>query len=316
MITLGIDVHDSILDATPQRRRALLERAAIGGLDHVCVGDHVSFHDGAGFDGMVSATAALASHDHLKVWIAVYQLALRHPTAVARQLASLAQIGPGRITLGVGVGGEDRTEVRNCGIDPATRGQRLDECLQVLAKLAAGNAIDHSGAFFELEQARVIPPPSPSIPIVIGGNSESAVRRTARYGDGWLGIFTSARRFAEIVDRVRDAANTVDRDVKWFGLQVWCGLDPRPGIGRELLSQKMEELYHVPYERFERVAPAGNPTQIAEWLQPFIDAGAEHITLLAAAENWEAGIDQAVEVRAILAEAATSSVARISGGSP
>ena len=123
------------------------------------------------------------------------------------------------------------------------------------------------------------------------------------------------------VDRVRDAANTVDRDVKWFGLQVWCGLDPRPGIGRELLSQKMEELYHLPYERFERVAPAGNPTQIAELpgllhTSPANTSWVVTITLLAAAENWEAGIDQAVEVRAILAEAATSSVSRTSGGSP
>jgi alkanesulfonate monooxygenase SsuD/methylene tetrahydromethanopterin reductase-like flavin-dependent oxidoreductase (luciferase family) len=228
MIQLGVDVHDSILEATPQRRRALLDRAARGGLDHVCVGDHVSFHDGAGFDGMVSAAAALASNDRLDVWIAVYQLALRHPLVVARQLASLAQIAPGRITLGVGVGGEDRTEVSNCGVDPATRGRRLDECLDVLV--------------------------------------------------------------------------------------VWCGLDPEPGRGRRLLSRSLEELYNLPFERFEHVCPAGTAADVAEWLTPFVEAGAVHITVLPAARDWEAGIDQAIEVKSLLTSS-NPAVSETNGGS-
>jgi alkanesulfonate monooxygenase SsuD/methylene tetrahydromethanopterin reductase-like flavin-dependent oxidoreductase (luciferase family) len=280
----------------------------------VCVGDHVSFHDGAGFDGMVSAAAALASNDRLDVWIAVYQLALRHPLVVARQLASLAQIAPGRITLGVGVGREDRTEVSNCGVDPATRGRRLDECLDVLVKLATGDEIDHSGAFFELERARVTPPPSPAVPIVIGGSSDDSIRRTARHGTGWLGIFVSAHRFAEIVDRVRDAAMTADRTVDWFGLQVWCGLDPTPGCGRRLLSRSLEELYHLPFERFEHVCPAGTAADVADWLRPFVEAGAVHITVLPAARDWEAGIDQAIEVKSLLTSSPPA-VSETNGGS-
>jgi alkanesulfonate monooxygenase SsuD/methylene tetrahydromethanopterin reductase-like flavin-dependent oxidoreductase (luciferase family) len=111
VITVGIDVHESVLAFGPEDRRALFRRIADAGLDHVTVADHVSFHGGTGFDGMVSAAAALATGDRLDVWISVYQLALRHPLAVARQLASLAQIGPGRLVFGVGVGGEDRSEV-------------------------------------------------------------------------------------------------------------------------------------------------------------------------------------------------------------
>ena len=302
MITLGIDVHDSILQAPAPRRRALLARAADGGLDHVCVGDHVSFHDGTRFDGMVSAATALASHDELDVWIAVYQLALRHPLVVARQLASLSQLGPGRIVLGVGAGGEDRSEVSNCGVDPTSRGQRIDECLEVLALLASGEPVNHAGRFFTLEQARIDPSPRPRIAVVVGGNSDAAIRRTARFAEGWLGMFVSARRYQEAVVRVREAAAAVGRTLDWFGLQVWCGLDPQPGVGRELLSEMMQRLYRLPYERFEHVAPAGSARQVAAWLLPFVAAGACHITLLPAARDCEAGLDQVVEVKERLAD--------------
>jgi hypothetical protein len=55
VITVGIDVHESVLAFGPEDRRALFRRIADAGLDHVTVADHVSFHGGTGFDGMVSA---------------------------------------------------------------------------------------------------------------------------------------------------------------------------------------------------------------------------------------------------------------------
>ena len=109
MITVGIDVHESVLAFGPEDRRALFRRIADAGLDHVTVADHVSFHGGTGFDGMVSAAAALAIGDRLDVWISVYQLALRHPLAVARQLASGAdRAGPAGVRRRGGRGGPQR----------------------------------------------------------------------------------------------------------------------------------------------------------------------------------------------------------------
>ena len=79
----------------------------------------------------------------------------------------------------------------------------MDECLQVLRELASGEAVDHAGEFFQLSSARIRPAPDPPVQIVIGGKGEAAVRRTARYGDGWLAIFCSARRFAQTKSRSR-----------------------------------------------------------------------------------------------------------------
>lgn len=301
MIDLGISVHDSLMVADPAARRAVLDRAKSVGLDHVTVGDHISFHGGTGFDGLISAASVLSTHDELSVVVGVYQLALRHPMLAARQLASISEIAPGRLTLGVGVGGEDRAEISNSGIDPATRGRRLDEALGLMREIATGEVVDHHGEFFQLEQARILPTPNPRVPIIIGGKGDVAIRRTAEYGDGWLGLFCSARRFDDTRQRIIAAAEDLGREAPaWYGLSVWCGLDADPDRARHTVAHEMERLYRLPYEKFERVAPAGNPAQIAEWLAAFVKAGAENITIVPAASSVEAGIDAVAEVRELL----------------
>ena len=256
MTKVGISVHDSLMVADPARRRALLRLIEQAGLDYVCVGDHVSFHDGTGFDGLTAATAALCGGG-LPVLVGVYLLALRHPMLTARQLASISQLAPGRLTLGVGVAGEDRSEVANSGVDPATRGRRMDECLEVLRALTSGEAVDHAGEFFQLKSACIKPAPDPPVPIVIGGKGEAAVRRAARYGDGWLAIFCSARRFAETKEQITEAAAALGRPAPpWYGINVWCGLDADAAQARRLLASQLEGLYHLPFGKFERLTPA------------------------------------------------------------
>jgi alkanesulfonate monooxygenase SsuD/methylene tetrahydromethanopterin reductase-like flavin-dependent oxidoreductase (luciferase family) len=93
-----------------------LALCADASVDHLCVGDHVSFFVGTGSDGLVTATTLLAVQAELPVYGALYLLPLRHPVPVARQLATLAQLAPGRLTLGVGLGGEDRGQVRRGGV--------------------------------------------------------------------------------------------------------------------------------------------------------------------------------------------------------
>ncbi|RZT87191.1 alkanesulfonate monooxygenase SsuD/methylene tetrahydromethanopterin reductase-like flavin-dependent oxidoreductase (luciferase family) [Pseudonocardia sediminis] len=299
-VEFGLAVHEQVLALGPKARRGLLARIADAGIERVCLGDHVSFHGGTGFDGLVAATAALATEDRLGALVGIYQAALRHPMTTARQLSSLAEMAPGRVVLGVGAGGEDRAEVANCGVDPSTRGARLDETLQVLRALGTGEQVDHDGRFFTLDAARILPAPTPAVPLVVGGASDAAIRRAARHGDGWLGIFCSARRFAATVQDVRAQAADLGRDVGWFGLQLWCGLDDDPAVARDLLAPRMESLYRLPYEKFSRVAPAGTPEQVAAFLAPFVEAGAGHVSLIPTARSPEAAVDHAAAVRELL----------------
>jgi len=299
--SVGISVHDQVLNVSPGQRRELLGRIADAGLDHVVVADHVSFHGGTGFDGMVAAATALATEDRLDVLIGVYQLALRHPMTVARALASLSSMAPGRLILGVGVGGEDRSEVSNCGVDPASRGRRIDESLGLLRRLATGDLVDHTGEFFTVQAGAVLPAQKPEVPILIGGKSEATIRRTVEHGDGWLAMFVSARRFAEFVERIAALAADQGRPVPArHGFEVWCGLADNADTARELVAEKMRALYQLPFERFERLCPAGTPAQVADFLRPYLEAGARGLTLVPCAPSWAAGVDAVAEVRRLL----------------
>ena len=280
-------------------RRALLARAADAGIDHLFVADHVSFFDGRGMDGLVNAATLLASHPTLRVYVGVYLLALRHPLPVARQIASLCESAPGRLSLGVGVGGEDRHEIEICGVDPATRGKRTDESLAVLRPLLAGERVSWHGEFFDFDDALIRPAPSPPVPIAIGGRSNAAIERAGRHGDGWLGLWSSPKRYAEVVRETEAVAERNGRaNVDWrHGLQVWTACDPDRDVARARLAAGMEDMYRTPFARFEKYSPAGSAAEIADFLAPYVDAGCREFNVMCIAETDEAGIDAVADVR-------------------
>jgi alkanesulfonate monooxygenase SsuD/methylene tetrahydromethanopterin reductase-like flavin-dependent oxidoreductase (luciferase family) len=256
------------LDA--DRLHAFLAAAVDEGVDHVCVGDHVSFFVGAGSDGLTMATVLLCAQAELPVYVGLYLLPLRHPVLVARQLATIAQLAPGRLTLGVGIGGEDRHEIEVCGVDPKTRGRRMDECLQILRGLANGEPVTFVGEFFSLKDALIVPAPSPQIRLIVGGRSDAAVSRAARLGDGWLGIWVSPRRFASVRDQITLEASEAGRDPSVFehALNVWCGFARTHESARDLLAAQMQAFYQMPFEPFERYSPYDTPQHVAEFLSP------------------------------------------------
>jgi alkanesulfonate monooxygenase SsuD/methylene tetrahydromethanopterin reductase-like flavin-dependent oxidoreductase (luciferase family) len=284
------------------QRRAMLERAADGGLDHVFMADHVSFYGGLGMDGLINAATIGALHESLSVYIGVYLLALRHPLPVARQLSSLCASAPGRVVLGVGVGGEDRHEIEVCGVDPSTRGRRTSEALVVLRGLADGEPFSHTGEFFVVQDAIVRPAPDPPVPIVIGGRSSAAVRRAALHGDGWLGVWCSPRRFEQVAREIADQAQAAGRGPRSWrnGMQIWLGIGDDRDAARERLAQRMEAMYRVPFERFEKYSPYGSAQEIADALAPYVEAGCREFNLMPVAESSEAGIDAVAQIKQLL----------------
>jgi alkanesulfonate monooxygenase SsuD/methylene tetrahydromethanopterin reductase-like flavin-dependent oxidoreductase (luciferase family) len=299
-VRVGVRIPRDVLVGDVGRIRALLERVAENQIDHVCVGDHVSFNGGQGFDGIVQAAVLAAAHPDLPVHVAVYLLPLRHPVLVARQLSTLAAVAPGRITFGVGVGGEDRHEVEITGVDPGTRGARMNESLEALRRLLAGESVTLHGRFFDFEDAEVLPPPDPPIPILVGGRSDAALLRAATLGDGWLGIWMSPERFASATAQVDEHARDAGRS--WrpeHTLHTWCGLASDRSEARRVLATSMESLYRTPFERFERYSPFGEPVDVAQALAPYL-AATRRINLIVEAPDVDYGIDAVGEVRHLL----------------
>ena len=285
--------------------RRLMARAEAAGLDHVAVGDHVSFRNGAGSDGLLAASTVLGVSERLATNTAVYLLPLRHPAVVARQLADISLRAPGRFLFGVGIGGEDRHEIEMCGIDPTTRGRRMSECLQAIRQLQTGQPVDFEGEYVTLAQAQIVPAVVQPVPIVVGGRSDAAIQRAGRFGDGWFGIWVSAARYEQAVTQMQEAAHDAGRHmVEWNNaLNVWCGADESPIRARSYVARAMEAFYGLPYDRFEKWSPAGSPKQLADFLIPYVMAGCSVFNLIINGPSADAEIEAAAEVRRYLLEA-------------
>lgn len=295
---IGMLASPAMLRLPVASRAKHLARVVDAGCSHVFVADHVSFHVGLGMDGLMQAALIAGLEPRLQVVVGVYLLALRHPVPVARQIATLCESAPGRLVLGVGVGGEDRHEIEICGVDPGSRGRRTDDCLVALQGLLSGEPTSHAGAFFEFDAAQILPAPDPVVPIVVGGRSNAAVRRAGRFGDGWLAVWCSPTRFARGVVEVGEHAAAAGRSAPdRHGLQVWLSIDADRARARARLAQGMEQMYRVPFERFEKYSPYGEPGEIADFLRAYVDAGCRFFNLMPLADSTEAGIDAIAEIR-------------------
>lgn len=268
-------------------------------LDYLSIGDHVTFRSSIGIDGLLHAACVLSAQPNVPMQVGVYLLALRHPTVAARQVSDLVRIHPGRLTLAVGVGGDDRAEFLACGVDPSTRGRRTDEALDVLRALLSRAGVSYDGRYFELADVSVLPLPTEPVPILIGGRSDYALRRTARIGDGWLGMWVSARRYAEAVRSVAELAVEHGRDhTQWqHGLTLWCCVDDDAASARARLATLLESRYDMPFAKFEKWCPAGTAEYVARVLADYVEAGCRSFTLTLPGPSVDDALSGAAAIR-------------------
>ncbi|MFI5041251.1 MAG: LLM class flavin-dependent oxidoreductase [Acidimicrobiales bacterium] len=311
-VEVGLRVPHRVFGSGVEVLARFVDAAEEAGLDRLWVGDHVSFKGGQGYDGLLQVMALAALSRRVTLQTAVYLLPLRHPLPVARQVASIAELAPGRMVLGVGVGGDDRAEFINSGVDPATRGGRMDESLDLVRRLLAGDVVDHHGEHFTLEGASIRPSPDPAVPIIVGGRSPAALRRAGRLGDGWLGIWVTPERFARSTAGVAEAAAEAGRGgvPVHHGLLAWCAFGPSPEAVRPALASAMEALYQMPFDRFARTSPHGTPDEVASALAPYVTAGATSFMLSAVGDDVEAIVAGAARVRDLLRASGSGSAIR------
>ena len=285
-------------------RRAVVGNIVESGFDHIFMADHVSFRNGSGTDGFVEVASLSQLDPRVGVMISIYLLPLRHPLPVARQLASMARIAPGRMIFGVGIGGEDRHEIEICGVDPKRRGIRANESLEIIRGLLNGDSVSFSGVEFNISDAVIRPTPKKSIPIIVGGRSDAALTRAAKYSEGWIGVWCSSERFRNAINIVDAEAEEYGRsEVDWcHGYQPWVGLDTKDSKKAfESVKRGMENFYRIPFEKFERYTPSGTPTEVAEKLAPYVEAGCKVFNLKVCSQDAEEEVELGAELVSQLA---------------
>lgn len=191
-------------------------RAEAAGFGSVWIWDHFISRgdlDDPLLECFTTLTAAAVSTESIGVGSFVVNNVNRHPAVLANIVATLAQFAPGRVELGIGIGGHP-LEHENYGIDfpPAKeRAERLEESLAVLRALFAGGPADFEGRYYRLQEARSFPVPDPLPRITVAGMRPAGARMAARLGDAWTcfaGSYEALRPVfdAELTEQGRSAS--------------------------------------------------------------------------------------------------------------
>ena len=138
-------------------------------------------------DPWVAITAMAVVTKRIRFIPAVLRLAIRQPLLEAKSLCSVAAVSGGRVALGVGLAWMPE-EFKWLGMDKKTRGARQNEAIEVLKLLMGGGMVEYHGKYHDFDRLIMAPVPEHPVPIYVGGTSRPALKRAARYGDGWIGV--------------------------------------------------------------------------------------------------------------------------------
>jgi probable F420-dependent oxidoreductase len=179
------------------------------------------------FTGM---TFALAKTERLKVGSGVSVLPGRNPVLVAKQLASLAGLAPGRVLPVFGLQPALPAERALFPVPPGQRGAVFDEALVLLRLMLTTDVVSFHGSFFTVENASIGPLPAKPLDIWLGGSAEAGLRRVGRLADGWLGSLLTPAEAAAAVGVIKAAADGAGREVDpdHFGISLPVAFDGIP----------------------------------------------------------------------------------------
>ena len=158
------------------------------GYEYVAVGEHFMRGSPPGTSDAALPVLGVAAGatEEIRLLSSILLAPFYHPTILAKLTTTLDIASGGRLTLGVGVGGEFPIEFEAAGLNVKHRGRRTNECLEVLRRLWTENDVSYDGRHFHLDNVTLNPQPSqrPHPPIWVAGRRDAAMMRAARYGDG------------------------------------------------------------------------------------------------------------------------------------
>ncbi len=230
---------------------------------------------------MTAMAAVAARTSRLKVGPSVLVAPFRTPVIAAREIAMIDYLSNGRMLPAFGVGAETEPEFAAAGVPFRERGRRTDEAIAIMRRCWGEDEVTFAGEFWRLHGVRVLPKPvQRPLPVWIGGNTEPAMRRAGRLGDGWIPSFIPPDRFAAGVARTQAFAAEAGRQIPpdHFGALIYYCLDPDPAAARALASPFLPR-GRVDDAALARCTAFGPPAAVRERLEEYVAGGGSKFIL-------------------------------------
>jgi probable F420-dependent oxidoreductase len=257
--------------ASPANLRTLAQRAESLGFDSAWVSDHIilprsvdSFYPYAAngvatfrpdedyYEPLAALNFLAGCTQKIRLGTHVLILPYRNPVLTAKMISTLDVLSEGRFILGAGVGWMEE-EFKALGLDTfAQRGAVTDEYIQLFKELWTKDNPEFQGEHYQLSESGFQPKPvqKPHPPIWIGGHTNPAIRRAAKYGDGWMPIglrppaILEPEELAEKIARLRRLTMEAGRPEDAVSLCFSTGVtfDDSPGATRRMMSGRAEQI--------------------------------------------------------------------------
>jgi probable F420-dependent oxidoreductase len=248
----------------------------------------------------MSLMAALAGRTRrMRFGMNVAAIGWRDPLVLAKACATIDRLGGGRLLPAFGIGSPNAAEWAALGLDPRVRGRRTDEALELISRLWRGETVDFDGRHFSWTGVRIDPlPVQRPLPLWLGGSSEAAIRRTARFGTGWIAGFQAPGQVAPVVAAIRAAGIAAGRPIPedhyGAGFYFRFGSWDDPGV-RGRAAAFAARTRRVPEDCFV----VGDAAEMLARLRAFIGIGVTKFVLQPAAAGNDDILDQ---TRRLMAE--------------
>ena len=231
----GICAHPAVAKRIAQRAEAL-------GFDSLWTGEHVVLPDPRQAPSpappdfaMLHPSTALAYlagvTERVKLGTGITLIAQRNPVVLAKEMASLDVVSEGRLLLGIGAGYLHQ-EFAALGVPFQQRGARTDEYVAAMRALWNEERPSFHGRFVQFDAIQAMPRPvqDGGPPIVVGGASDAALRRSVDYAQGWYGFALNVEQTAGVLERLRRLGGD--------GLEI--SVTPSVRLNTETLAQYAE----------------------------------------------------------------------------
>ena len=272
------------------------ERVEDLGLDSIWPSDHIVSRQPS-LDTTCLMALFAARTRRIKMGPSVLILPPRDPIQVAKAYATLDHLTGGRrrVIMAVGLGGDPRdTEVS--GIPAGERAARMREGVEVMRKLWAGPKASHAGRFYRFENVTIDPRPAHgALDVWVGGNSDLALRRVARWGDGWMPSFITAAEFAAGMEKLKgfgaETGRKIDDDEA--GVLILTHADEDGARARAVAEGLLARSPFPPGALRERTA-IGSVEECVERIAAYVEAGCRKFILFPLAPA--AGLVEQIEI--------------------
>jgi probable F420-dependent oxidoreductase len=250
-----------------------IDKAELWGIDSVWLSDHMTGERSE--VSIVPMMAAIAARTkHLKFGPSVMMLPLRHPIAVAREIATLHYLSQGRVIMAVGLGADEK-EAEAFKVPIKQRGSMTDEGIDILRQLWSADHVSHHGRHYQFDDVTITPRPSSKIDIWVGGRSVAALKRVARIGDGWFASFVTPQEFVASQLKIAEFAVEYGRendDIE-AGSIIFCHVDQDGDKARQSFTDFFSTNTRRPVDRMLTRSAVGTPTECRDILQGYIEHG-------------------------------------------